>query len=205
MKKSTKKMEINMKITEKYLREKNACEEGIKYLIENGLIGMEAIQLIEKLIEVDKVDWALWLIVRVMSRKQCIQFACNCARSVLHVFESEYPDDFRPRAAIEEAEKFGTADFNEKICKANADNAANAATYAAATYAAANAATYAAAAAIAATYAAAYAYATYDAATYAANAAAYAANAANAANASKCGKKVKLSDLVRIGIQMIGK
>ena len=162
-----------MKITKKYLREKNACKESLKFGTENGLIGMEAVPLMEKLIEVDKVNWALWLIVRVMSRKQCIQFACHCARSVLHVFESEYPDDFRPRAAIEEASKFGTPDFDEEKCKDAAG-------------------------------AAAYAYATYAAATYAATYATYAYESAVECSASDH-KKEKLSNLVRIGIQMIGK
>ena len=167
-----------MKITKEYLRKQNACEESLKFGTEHDLIGMEAVPLMERLIELEEVNWALWLLVRVMSRKQCIQFACHCARNVLHIFEERFPGDERPRNTIEEAEKFGTPDFDEKICKAYADNAANYDTYAA------NA---------------------YDAANDAANDAAYDANSAYATNASKCDKKVKLADLVRIGIDMIGK
>ena len=182
-----------MKITKEYLRKQNACEESLKFGTEHDLLGMEAVPLIERLIELEEVNWALWLLVRTMSRKQCIQFACNCARSVLHIFEERFPGDERPRNKIEEAEKFGTPDFDEGKCKAAADNAY----YAANAYDAANDADNA----------------TYDAAYYAANAAANAAtyaandaaNAAYAAKASKCGKKVKLADLVRSGIDMMVK
>jgi hypothetical protein len=190
-----------MKITKESLRKQNACEESLKFGTEHDLIGMEAVPLMERLIELEEVDWALWLLVRVMSRKQCIQFACHCARSVLHIFEERFPGDERPRNTIEAASKFGTPDFDEKICKAYAANDA----YDAAYYAAK-------AATNAAYYAANDANATNDAAAYDANSAyaTYAAKAANdaahyAANASKCDKKVKLADFVRIGIDMMGK
>ena len=202
-----------MKITKEYLRKQNACEESLKFGTEHDLLGMEAVPLMERLLELDRIDWALWLIVRTMSRKQCIQFACHCARSVLHIFEERFPGDERPRNTIEEAEKFGTLDFDEGKCKAANDNAANA-YYAANAYDAAkdaandaaNAAAYAANAYDASAYDAAYA--ANDAANAAANDAANAAandaaNAAAATNASKCDKKVKLADLVRIGIDMI--
>ena len=182
-----------MRITKEYLRKQNACKKSLKFGTEHDLLGMEAVPLMERLIELEEVDWALWLLVRVMSRKQCIQFACHCARNVLHIFEERFPGDERPRNTIEEAEKFGTPDFDEGKCKAAADNADNA-TYDAYAYDAANAAAYAAAYADNATYAAAYAdNATYDAAY----------DATYAANASKCGKKVKLADLVRLGIKML--
>jgi len=194
----TKNGEIKMKITKEYLRKQNACEESLKFGTEHDILGMEAVPLMERLIELEEVDWALWLLVRVMSRKQCIEFACHCARSVLHIFEERFPGDERPRNTIEQAEKFGTLDFDEKICKAYAANDADDAAYYAAK-AATNAAYYAANDANAAN----------DAAAYDANSAyaAYAAKAANAAYAyaSKCDKKVKLADLVRIGIDMIGK
>jgi len=33
-------------------------------------------------------------------------FACDCAEHVLHIFEKEYPDDKRPRQAIETSRKY---------------------------------------------------------------------------------------------------
>jgi Imm-5 like putative immunity protein len=100
-------------------------------------------------------------------------FAADCAGHVLHFFEERYPDDKRPRLAIEAAR-------SGQVSAANA-NAANAAAYAAHADAAAAAdyavhADAAAAADCAAAYAAAYA--AHAAADAAADATAHAANAA---------------------------
>ena len=92
-------------------------------------------------------------------------FAADCAEHVLHIFESKYPNDDRPRKAIEAARQ---PDAAARTAAADAAaHAADAAAYAAAY--AARAAARAAADAAAAAYAAAYA------ARAAADAAAYAA------------------------------
>lgn len=135
--------------------------------------------------ECKRGDWMLWLLGRMSgppgsdSRKAVVFVACQCARLTLSHFEARYPEDKRPRAAIETAEhhclhkatlKEVRAASNAANAAANAANAAAAAAYAAANAAsaAANTAAYAAAAA--------------------ANTAAYAANDdAAAANArTKC-------------------
>jgi hypothetical protein len=128
------------------------------------------------------------------------EFACRCAERVLPLYEKRYPNDPRPRKAIEAKRLFlkggiSKEELNEALrdaaayaTDAAAAYAADAAAYAAAAYAA-DAAAYAAAAARAAAYAAADAAA--DAAAYAAaaaradayaaaDAAAYAAAAARA-------------------------
>jgi hypothetical protein len=117
-----------------------------------------------------------------------IVFAILCAESVLSVFEDKYPQDNRPRLAIQAAKYY----LQNKNNAADAARAADAAAYAAAyaADAAAYAAAYAAdAAADAAAYAAAYAAAAYATdvaadAAYAADAAAYAAAYAAAAYAT---------------------
>jgi hypothetical protein len=100
-------------------------------------------------------------------RELSIDLAIWCARQVLHIFEDEFPNDVRPRRAIEAAERRSayatTAAAYAYATAAAATTAANAA---------ANAAAYATAAATAATNAA-----NADA-TNAANAAAYATTAA---------------------------
>ena len=74
-----------------------------------------------------------------------VLFAVLCAESVLHLFEEKYPNDDRPRNAIEAARNYiGTNEYDAANA-ANAANAADAAAYAAAAYAAAaDAAAYAA-------------------------------------------------------------
>jgi hypothetical protein len=105
-----------------------------------------------------------------------VQWAAECAKRVLRHYEDRYPEDKRPREAIQAALKWAK-DPTE------ANRAATAAAYAAdAAYAAyAAAASDATAAAYAAAYAADAAYAAYAAAASAATHAAYAAYAADAA------------------------
>jgi hypothetical protein len=109
-----------------------------------------------------------------------ILFAILCAESVLSIFENQYPDDKRPRKAIE-ASKAYLQNKNTGAARAAA-YAARAATYAAADADAARAADAADAAADAAYAARATTYAA-RATTYAADAATYAAYAATYAAA----------------------
>jgi hypothetical protein len=104
-----------------------------------------------------------------------IQWASDCAEHVLHIFEKKYPDDDRPRKAIEVVRNYAADD---------AADDAGAAYYAAATAAAAANAAYYAAYADAAYYAAATATATVAAAAADAADAAYAAYYAAAAAAA---------------------
>lgn len=125
-----------MKITTSFLKKKNACEEGIDWVAEHNLIGLEAKPFLEALIKADRLDWANWLIVRVLPRKGCLAYAIYAAEQVLHIYEKKHPNDLRPRKAIEAAKKVLEKDTKENRL------AAWAASYA--VYAAATATSYAA-------------------------------------------------------------
>ena len=153
-----------MKLTEQWLREKSACSEGVEWFLKQKEI--DVVKVLKKLIKEKKLPWANWTIVRVMNYKQRVQYAVFAAEQVIGIFEKEYPDDKRPRQAIEAAKK-----CIENPSKENKKAAADA--YAAADAAASAAAAAAHAAAAAA--AAAAAYAAYADAAAAAAAAAYAA------------------------------
>jgi hypothetical protein len=158
-----------MKLTIRWLKKQSACSGGIEWFKsqkENDSVGV-----VKALIADDKLDWANWLIVRIMDYADYVRYAVYAAEQVIELYEKKYPDDKRPREAIEAAKK----------CIDNPSKENNAAAYAAyaAANAAANAAAYAAANAAAYAAANAAAYAAYAAANAAANAAAYAA--ANAA------------------------
>ena len=125
----------------------------------------------------DHFDYANWLVVNLMNRDQQIQYAIYAAENVLHIFESEYPNDTRPRISIEATKAYlahPTEQHKRKVA------AAYAAAYAADAAAADARASYAAAYAADADAYAADARASY-AAAYAADAAADAADAAYAA------------------------
>lgn len=60
-------------------------------------------EIVEKLVELEQYAWAEWGLARLLSSKDRVEWACLCAESVLHIFEREFPDDKRPRLAIEAA------------------------------------------------------------------------------------------------------
>ncbi len=186
----------------------NICQEALEWGEEiwNGK-EVGSIEVLKRLIKEKKYDWADWLIVEVMTRPQYLKYAIYSAKQVIGIFEKKYPDDDRPRKAIEAAEKVLKSDTEENRRAAHAayivadaahaayivadaaDAAADAAytayTVADTAYTAAYAAAYAAADA---TYAATYAAA--DAADAAADAAYAAADAA--ADAAKKNMQLKI-------------
>jgi len=186
------------KITTEYLNKINACKKGIEHV--SHYKNKETIAVLKYLIKDDKLDWASWLICRVFNKKQKISYAIFAAEQVIGIYEKEYPDDNRPRNAIEAAKEYLKNPTKKNAYAANA--AANAATYAA--DAAANNAYYAADAARAASATAA------DAATYAAananDAAVYdAANANNVvdATADAVAKKKLQLKILKYGINLL--
>ena len=162
-----------MKINNQLLVEMDACDEGLKWFtkqykdqeIELSILAVD-------LIASDNENWLNWFITRKCTLENKRKYAIYAAELVLHIYENKYPNDDRPRKAIEVAKNY--------LVNPCVDAATYAAAYAAAYDAAtaANATAYAAyATAYAATYACATTYATYAAtyaATCAANTAAYA-------------------------------
>jgi ABC-type multidrug transport system fused ATPase/permease subunit len=168
-----------MKLTTKWLEEKNGCPSGLDWF--QNQTETNPIKIIKSFIETkEHIEWANWLICRLFKKKEKIKYAIYAAEQVIKIYENKYPKDKRPRNAINAAKKYLKYPTKKNkaaaAAAAAADVAAAAAAYAAAYAAAAYAAAaYAAADAAAAAYAAAYAAAAADAA--AAAAAAYAAAA----------------------------
>jgi hypothetical protein len=180
----------DMEITEKFLRiDNHACDRGYQWWLENDK-PTDVIATAKRLNSDDHNDWANWLIVRFMTHEQKVQYAIFAAEQVIDIYEKKYPDDDRPRKAIEAAKNYlkDKSLENKNAAYAAAYDAAYAAYAAADAYAYAAAddaadAAYVAAAAADAAYAAAaaaasYAYAAAAAAAYAADATADAADAA---------------------------
>ena len=104
-----------MIITKEWLDKKGACGESLEEF--PGLIGKDSLNILDVLIEKEKLEWANWLIVRVMTYSQYVSYAIFAAEQVIEIYEKAYPDDNRPRQAIEAAKK----------CLSPADSAASAA------------------------------------------------------------------------------
>ena len=175
-----------MKITQDMLVKMGACKEGVDWFEKQS--NHTLIALAKAAINGNKFQYANWAIVRLMSHKQKVKYALFAAEQVLDIFEKKYPEDDRPRKAIEAAKA-----WLKNPCKETAYAAANAADAAAnAAYAAANAA-----------YAAAYAAYVANAAAYAAANAAYAAAyAAYVANAAAYAAKLK-KKIILYGVKLL--
>ena len=119
-----------MKITKEFLESKNACRQGLEFVIKNNFIGLEDVDFINGLIKKEKLNWANWLIVRVMDYKQYVSYAIFAAEQVIDIYEKKHPKDKRPRNAIEAAKKC-LKNPTDKNKAAAADAAADAAAYAA--------------------------------------------------------------------------
>src|SRR5579872_2275491 len=122
---------MNMKITKidrKWLEEHGACSEGKEWFLAQNILS--PVEGVRNLLAKDKVDWANWLVVRLMSHTQQVRYAVYAAKQVLKLYEVKYPTDKRPRQAI--AAALGFVDNPTEHNRIAAHGAANAA------YAAAN-------------------------------------------------------------------
>jgi hypothetical protein len=90
-----------MELTREWLSEQNACLEGIRWFENSGKT--ESSEVVELLLKEERLVWANWLVVHLLSPKDRIRYAIFAAEQVIGLFEAKYPDDKRPRQAIEAA------------------------------------------------------------------------------------------------------
>jgi hypothetical protein len=184
---------MRTRITAKWLKKKRACtsDEENRQAEEIGDVRL----VVEELMKQDRFNDANWLITRKLNVDENRMYAINAAKLALPIFEKEFPDDNRPRKAIEAAEKY-LKHKTKKNKKALIRAAAVA--YAAVAYAYVAAAAEAAAdAAVAAADADAVAA---EAAVAAADAAVAAADAAEAADDAVANIK---KDIINYGLKLL--
>ena len=99
-------------ITKEWLESRRACAKGIKWFVNQD--EKDPVKLIHWAIRNENhLNWANWLIVRIMDNKQYVRYAVYAAEQVLHIYEEKYPEDSSVREAIDAAKKCIT-DPNEK-------------------------------------------------------------------------------------------
>ena len=144
-------------INAKELKELNACASGYGTFI--TVHSAKTVKLSEAL-ESNGIGDLFWLLDKIPLSKEQEKdlrlLACDYAEDVLYIFEEKYPDDERPRLAIEAARKYtkGEIDKEELYAAADAVDAVARDAVARAAYYAARAAAYAYAYAAYAAYAA---------------------------------------------------
>jgi len=87
-----------VKLTLDWLKEKSACIDGVVWF--KAQKETDSIKVLNALIKEDKLDWASWLIVRLMTYKQQIQYAAPAAEQVIGLFEELYPDSNKENRAV---------------------------------------------------------------------------------------------------------
>jgi len=97
-----------MFLTKQVLENYGACNKGMLWYTSNGEPDSVE-ETIEKLLSSDehkKFGWSNWLLSRVLPLDDKIRYAIFAAELVLDIFEKEYPNDNRPRNAIETAREY---------------------------------------------------------------------------------------------------
>lgn len=84
-----------MKMTLESLQNLNPCSDGLAWWKSAACKTVES--TIKKLFAEDKLDWANWLIVRVLPHDNQIRYAIYVAEQVLDIYEKQYPGDARSR------------------------------------------------------------------------------------------------------------
>jgi len=93
---------IISKITNEWIAKNKPCQSALNMWDRKV---KDPIKILKWLIKIKKYDWANWFIVRVMEYKDYVSYAVFAAEQVIDVYEKKYPNDKRPRQAIEAAKK----------------------------------------------------------------------------------------------------
>ena len=98
-----------MKTTLKKIKNAEACIERYKVLLAslNKIKADDEPLPIRHILQSNGLDDALWALQTVEGHDREIRlFACDCAEMALPIYEKKYPDDLRPRKAIQAGRDF---------------------------------------------------------------------------------------------------
>jgi len=97
-----------MKITKKWIKKWEPCDEAVEWIEKQDTEDVfELIDRLRKSNIKDKYEWLCWAIPRLFKiKKDRVRFAIYCAELALPIFEKEYPNDKRPRQAIQAAKSW---------------------------------------------------------------------------------------------------
>lgn len=95
------------------LKAHNACEERYNHLLQclGKTQADDELLSIRTILEYNGIEDAIWAIRTVEGYdKEMRLFACDCAESALSRYEAKYPNDDRPRKAIEVARRYANGE-----------------------------------------------------------------------------------------------
>jgi len=87
---------MKTKLTKKALLDLSPCDEGRAFIKKHKTLKT----MWDKC---ENVEWMVWALKKfgIIDERTARQFAVACAEHTLHLFEDKYPNDKRPRQAIE--------------------------------------------------------------------------------------------------------
>ena len=109
-----------MKITLRLLKKDGACAEGLRWFRKAFPKGSNILEVFDKLLVDDHFGWGNWYLSKRFTKAQAVLYAIFAAKLSLDNFETFYPDDDRPRKAIEAAEKYINKPTDENMSAASA-------------------------------------------------------------------------------------
>jgi len=77
-----------MNITTEWLKKNKACQEGVELFLSQSETDGE--KLVHKLIGMENLNYANWLIVRLMEYKQQVSYALFAVEQVIDIYEQIY-------------------------------------------------------------------------------------------------------------------
>ena len=90
-------------ITLEWLQSEGACKESLEAWQKET--DHDTFATLNRLLDKNP-EWGNWLICRIMNKKQAVQYAIFAAEQVIDIYEGKYPNDKRPRNAIEAAKAY---------------------------------------------------------------------------------------------------
>ena len=91
-------------MTKKWLEKHDACRDGVEAFLDQP--ERDTIKLLQLGLKLKKYDWTVWLMGRLMTKKQNVALSIFAAEPCIKQYENVYPEDKRPRLAIEAAKQW---------------------------------------------------------------------------------------------------
>ena len=95
-----------MNINKEWLKAKSACQDGYGWFVGKKYDAVDIVTLIDALIDEQHLDWGIWLLCRALPKLDLVRLAVFSAEQVIDIYEKQYPNDNRPRKAIEAAKAY---------------------------------------------------------------------------------------------------
>ena len=96
-----------MLLTIEKVKELGACRDGLNWFEQSGCTTVE--ETVDKLLKTtieERYAWSNWLLSKVLTNEGKIKYEIFAAELVLTLYEKKYPNDNRPRKAIEATKKY---------------------------------------------------------------------------------------------------